>query len=274
MNKQLAVKKEAKAPSTITEKDLEGLLSKSFDNIDSTTLTVPFFKIIAAQSALVQPGNPAYNEKAKPGMIYNTVQDEFYDGQKGILVIPSLLQMWDLEWEQRGDSNYPVGRHSPRENVLSQTVKDKNNQNVLPSGNVIVTTAHHYVVRLDENNNPAETGLICMSKTQLKKSTKWNASQLMKSHTFDNGKKIQLSNHAQVYRLTTALEKNNKGSWYGWVINFVGMASSNASIESQKLRDSMIAEKRELNLEGLAENKTVVNGVTSANSQGSEKTPF
>lgn len=274
MNKQLAVKKEAKTPSTITEKDLEGLLSKSFDNIDSTTLTVPFFKIIAAQSALVQPGNPAYNEKAKPGMIYNTVQDEFYDGQKGILVIPSLLQMWDLEWEQRGDSNYPVGRHSPRENVLSQTVKDKNNQNVLPSGNLIVTTAHHYVVRLDENNNPAETGLICMSKTQLKKSTKWNASQLMKSHTFDNGKKIQLSNHAQVYRLTTALEKNNKGSWYGWVINFVGMASSKASLESQKLRDSMIAEKRELNLEGLAENKTVVNGVTSANSQGSEKTPF
>jgi hypothetical protein len=36
----------------------------------------------------------------------------------------------------------------------------------------------------------------------------------------------------------------------------------------------MIAEKRELNLEGLAENETVVNGVTTADSQGNEKTPF
>jgi hypothetical protein len=108
----------------------------------------------------------------------------------------------------------------------------------------------------------------------LKKSSKWNAGILMKYHTFDNGKKIQLSNHAQVYRITTALEKNSKGNWYGWVINFEGLANSNASVESQKLRDSMIAEKRELNLEGLAENETVVNGVTAADSQGNEKTPF
>lgn len=272
--KTQVVKKENKLPSVMNEKELESLLNKSFDNIDSTTVTMPFFRIVALQSPVLQPGNPAYKADAKPGMIYNTVQDEFYDGQKGILVIPSLLQMWDLEWEDRGQSNRPVARHSPRDNILAQTVKDEMGKNRLPSGNYIETTAHHYVTRLDDNMNAVESGLITMSRTQLKKSSKWNAGILMKYHTFDSGKKIQLSNHAQVYRITTALEKNSKGNWYGWVINFVGLANSNASLESQKLRDSMIAEKRELNLEGLAENETVVNGVTTADSQGNEKTPF
>jgi len=272
--KQQVVKKETNLPSVMNEKELESLLNKSFDNIDSTTVTMPFFRIVALQSPVLQPGNPAYKADAKPGMIYNTVQDEFYDGQKGILVIPSLLQMWDLEWEDRGQSNRPVARHSPRDNILAQTVKDEMGKNRLPSGNYIETTAHHYVTRLDDNMNPVESGLMTMSRTQLKKSSKCNAGILMKYHTFDSGKKIQLSNHAQVYRITTALEKNSKGNWYGWVINFEGLANSNASVESQKLRDSMIAEKRELNLEGLVENETVVNGVTTADSQGNEKTPF
>ena len=44
-----------------------------------------------------------YVEGAKPGMIYNTVTSECFDGKKGIKVIPCYYKKDFPEWSDRGD---------------------------------------------------------------------------------------------------------------------------------------------------------------------------
>jgi hypothetical protein len=54
-----------------------------------------------------------------------------------------------------------------------------------------------------------------MSRTQMKKSQRWNTMQLSQFQEVENGVRKQLPNHAQIYTLSSTLEKNSKGTWYG-----------------------------------------------------------
>ena len=71
---------------------------------------------------------------------------------------------------------------------------------------------------VDENDQPSETAVIVMKATQAKKSKKWNSMMLSQRRKGANGF-FQPPTWSQVYTLSTVLEKNNLGSWYGWEIN-------------------------------------------------------
>jgi hypothetical protein len=57
-----------------------------------------------------------------------------------------------------------------------------------------------------------------MKSTQLNVSKKWNS--MMKSVQIDDGKGgfAIPPMHGVVYNLASTLQKNDKGSWYGWVV--------------------------------------------------------
>jgi hypothetical protein len=60
--------------------------------------------------------------------------------------------------------------------------------------------------------------LINMKSTQLNVSKKWNS--MMKTIQIPDGKGgfAIPPMHGVVYNLTSTLQKNDKGSWYGWVV--------------------------------------------------------
>ena len=60
--------------------------------------------------------------------------------------------------------------------------------------------------------------LITMKSTQLNVSKKWNS--MMKTIQIPDGKGgfAIPPMHGVVYNLTSTLQKNDKGSWYGWVV--------------------------------------------------------
>ena len=62
--------------------------AKGFDNMTQDDLALPFVRILGQLSPQVTAGDSKYMENAKPGMIYNTVTSELYDGKTGIKVIP------------------------------------------------------------------------------------------------------------------------------------------------------------------------------------------
>jgi len=62
--------------------------AKGFDNMTQDDLALPFVRILGQLSPQVTDGDAKYIDGAKPGMIYNTVTSELYDGKKGIKVIP------------------------------------------------------------------------------------------------------------------------------------------------------------------------------------------
>ena len=60
--------------------------------------------------------------------------------------------------------------------------------------------------------------LITMKSSQLSVSKNWNS--MMKTIQIDDGKGgfVTPPMHAVVYNLASAIQKNDKGSWYGWAI--------------------------------------------------------
>jgi hypothetical protein len=87
----------------------------------------------------------------------------------------------------------------------------------LPNGNYLEETASYYVM-VGTKAGGYTPALITMKSTQLNVSKKWNA--MMKTVQISDGKGgfAVPPMHGVVYNLSSNLQKNDKGSWYGWVV--------------------------------------------------------
>ena len=192
--------------------------AKGFENMTQEDMALPFVRILGQLSPQVTEGDAKYIEGAKPGMIYNTVTSELFDGKKGIKVIPCYYKKDYPEWSDRGDGpGAPVATHSPGSPVI-QTGKRDGSKIRLPNGNYLEETAYYYVM-VENKQGGYSPALITMKSTQLSVSKKWNS--MMKSVQIDDGKGgfAVPPMHGVVYTLQSNLQKNDKGSWYGWVVN-------------------------------------------------------
>ena len=192
--------------------------AKGFENMTQEDLALPFLRILGQLSPQVTEGDAKYVSNAKPGMIYNTVTSELYDGKKGIKIIPCYYKKDFPEWSDRGDGpGAPVAVHLSNSPVI-QTGKRDGSKIRLPNGNYLEETASYYV--LAETKTGGYTpALITMKSTQLNVSKKWNS--MMKTIQIADGKGgfAIPPMHGVVYNLASTLQKNDKGSWYGWVVN-------------------------------------------------------
>ena len=192
--------------------------AKGFENMTQEDLALPFLRILGQLSPQVTEGDAKYVSNAKPGMIYNTVTSELYDGKKGIKVIPCYYKKDFPEWSDRGDGpGAPVAVHLSNSPVI-QTGKRDGSKIRLPNGNYLEETASYYV--LAETKTGGYTpALITMKSTQLNVSKKWNS--MMKTIQIPDGKGgfAIPPMHGVVYNLASTLQKNDKGSWYCLVVN-------------------------------------------------------
>ena len=192
--------------------------AKGFENMTQEDLALPFLRILGQLSPQVTEGDAKYVSNAKPGMIYNTVTSELYDGKKGIKIIPCYYKKDFPEWSDRGDGpGAPVAVHLSNSPVI-QRGKRHGSKIRLPNGNYLEETASYYV--LAETKTGGYTpALITMKSTQLNVSKKWNS--MMKTIQIPDGKGgfAIPPMHGVVYNLASTLQKNDKGSWYGWVVN-------------------------------------------------------
>ena len=193
-------------------------LQKGFENMTQEDMALPFVRILGQLSPQVTEGDAKYVEGAKPGMIYNTVTSECFDGKKGIKVIPCYYKKDYPEWSDRGDgSSAPVGVHLPHSPVI-QTGKRDGSKIRLPNGNYLEETASYYVL-VETKAGGMTPALISMKSTQLNVSKKWNS--MMKTIQIPDGKGGMAipPMHGVVYNLQSVLQKNDKGSWYGWSVS-------------------------------------------------------
>ena len=192
-------------------------LQKGFENMTQEDMALPFVRILGQLSPQVTDGDAKYIESAKPGMIYNTVTSECFDGKKGIKVIPCYYKKDYPEWSDRGDgSGAPVAVHLPNSPII-QTGKRDGSKIRLPNGNYLEETASYYVL-VETKGGAMTPALITMKSTQLNVSKKWNS--MMKTIKISDGKggMVIPPMHGVVYNLSSVLQKNDKGSWYGWSV--------------------------------------------------------
>ena len=192
-------------------------LQKGFENMTQEDMALPFVRILGQLSPQVTDGDAKYIASAKPGMIYNTVTSECFDGKQGIKVIPCYYKKDYPEWSDRGDGpGAPVAVHLPNSPII-QTGKRDGSKIRLPNGNYLEETASYYVL-VETKGGAMTPALITMKSTQLNVSKKWNS--MMKTIQIPDGKGGMAipPMHGVVYKLSSVLQKNDKGSWYGWVV--------------------------------------------------------
>ena len=224
-NTEVAVKgNTAVALAMNFEQDVSG-----FEEMGQEDLALPFLRILTNMSPEI-----GEVDGASPGMIYNSVTGELYDGKAGIQVIPCSYIRQYIEWAPRGQgSGGPANIYPATSDILSRTHREPgDNKDYLDNGNYIENTANHYVMVLDKDGTP-NPALIVMKSTQLKKSRKWNSMMMSVKMKGANGL-FTPPMFSQIYRLTVQSESNDKGKWHGWEIERVGQVEDAGVYEMAK----------------------------------------
>lgn len=208
-----------------------------FEDMGKEDFALPFLRLLTNTSEEV-----GVVEGAMPGMVYNTVTGQLYDGKKGITVIPCAYVRQYIEWAPRGEgSGAPVAIYPATSDILSRTHKEPgDNKDYLDNGNYVENTANHYVMLINEEGIP-EPALITMKSTQLKKSRKWNSMMMSVKIIGKNGP-FTPPMFSQMYRLTSQAESNDKGKWFGWEIERIGpVEDSDVYLTAKVFHDSIKA---------------------------------
>ena len=203
--------------------ELEQDAGVGFDGMTQDDFALPFLRLLTNTSPEV-----GEVDGALPGMVFNSVTGELYDGKKGITVIPCAYLRQYIEWTPRGQgSGAPVHIYPATSDILSKTHKEPgDNKDYLDNGNYIENTANYYVMVMGESGFP-EPALITMKSTQLKKSRKWNSMMQSVKLSGKNGL-FTPPMYSQLYLLSTTAESNDKGKWFGWEVARIGPVESTA----------------------------------------------
>jgi hypothetical protein len=224
---QVAEKKSAGLPANMFEDDA----AKGLGAIGQEDLALPFLKILGQLSPEVNKRDGKYVEGAEPGMIYNSVSGELYDGVKGIDVIPCFYKLEYIEWKDRGEGlGAPVAIYDSSSDIMSKTTPDANYKDRLPNGNYIEKTASHFVIVAGDSPS---TALISMKSTQLKISRKWNSMMSGIKMKGANGMFTPAS-FSHIYKLKTTQMSNDKGTWFGWEVSKVGPVTDKGLYDQAK----------------------------------------
>ena len=200
-------------------------------NLNQEDLALPFLKILGQLSPEVNKRDGKDVTGAEPGMIFNSVTGELFDGAKGINVIPCHYKLEYIEWRDRGEgSGAPVAIHSSSSDIMTKTTRDASFKERLPNGNYIEKTASHFVVI---GGDAPSTALIAMKSTQLKISRKWNSMMAGIRLKGKNGLFTPAS-FSHIYQLKTTQMSNDKGTWFGWEVNKVGPVEDPALYKQAK----------------------------------------
>ena len=221
------VKKEKAGAVAISSFEIDS--GKGLGNMSQDDLALPFLKILGQLSPEVNKRDGKYVKGAEPGMIFNSVTGDLYDGAKGIQVVPCHYKLEYIEWRDRGEgSGAPVAIHSSASDIMTKTTRDASFKDRLPNGNYIERTASHFVI---VNGQTPSTALIAMKSTQLKISRKWNSMMAGIRLKGKNGLFTPAS-FSHIYNLKTVQQSNDKGTWFGWEISKVGQVQE-AALYSQ-----------------------------------------
>ena len=201
----------------------------SFSNMGSDDFALPFLRVLGQLSPETNKRDAKYVEGAEPGMIFNTVTKQLYDGEKGVSVIPCYYKREYVEWSDRGEgTSAPIAIHAVDSGIIKDTTRDASYKDRLPNGNYLENTASYFVLL-----ESGEAALISMKSTQLKVSRSWNSMMNSIKLKGKNGM-FTPAMCSHVYNLKTVQQSNDKGTWFGWNIEKVGPEQDKNLYEAAK----------------------------------------
>lgn len=206
-----SVENSAQLPAGLEMDDILRDAGAGVDSMGMDDVAVPYLYVLQTNSPQVNPDADAYIEGAKPGMFFNNVSNEVYDGRtEGLKVIPCAYERKYVEWVPRDSGGGYVADHDIESGILNETTPNEKGIPCLGNGNLIVETAYHYVYFQNPNNGVWEEIIIPMKSTMLKKSRRWNKTLMA---TLIPGTTNRAPRWLYPYQLKTVKESKNDNTW-------------------------------------------------------------
>tara|TARA_R100000742_G_C4277326_1_gene99103 strand:+ start:855 stop:1646 length:792 start_codon:yes stop_codon:yes gene_type:complete len=210
------VEKKSSAVSTFNDDLLSG--GTGLEDTTTEDFAIPFIRVLQPLSPQLQKQHGSFVKGASAGDLYNTVTGAYYDGEKGLSIVPCAYNKKYIEWIPREKGG---GLVNPNHDIsiLSECTRDESRRYYTKSGNEIVETAQFFVLFLDPEPQQA---VLAFTSTQLGVSRKWLSMLRMARVQNSKGESVQAPMFANTYTLTTTTQSNDKGSWNGYSINQEG----------------------------------------------------
>lgn len=199
--------------------DYSAYAGQGFESHTRDDYAVPFLGVVQSNSPIVDTV-----PSAKAGMLVNTVTQDVYDGKTGIVFIPAHTDHVVVEWKPRNlgggfvavhqlNSELVVKAKAEQEFGKWKTVKGDEKSNDL------IETFYVYGIFVNEHG-AHEQMIIAFSSTKIKSYKRWMTKARTVQVALPNGNRINPPLFAHKYKITTVGEKNAKGSFYNFVIDF------------------------------------------------------
>ena len=208
---------------------------------DSSEMQIPFLRVLQALSPQLNKKKAEYIDGASSGDMYNTVTNQYFDGEEGVVVIPCFQTTKYLEFTPREQGGGFRGEIPANDPILTRTERNGAKE-MLPNGNELVKSDQHYCL-LVESDGSFQPVVVDMKSTQLKVSRRWKTQIAMQkvSHP-KTGQLITPPVFATQWKLTTTEESNDQGSWANYQIEKVGLIENrDLLLEAKSFRDSVAA---------------------------------
>ena len=208
---------------------------------DSSEMQIPFVRVLQALSPQLNKKKPEYIEGAASGDMFNTVTNQHWAGEEGVVVIPCFQTTKYLEFIPREQGGGFRGEIPANDPILTRTSRDGAKE-ILPTGNELVKSDQHYCLVIDEDGS-FQPVVIDMKSTQLKVSRRWKTQIAMQKVKHPkSGQMITPPVYATMWKLTTTEESNDRGDWSNYQIEKVGLVSSrDLLLEAKAFRESVAA---------------------------------
>lgn len=226
--KNVPAKKEESLPATTDMSMFEDAAGAGMENTTSEDFAIPFLAVLQKMSPQVDEADGAYVEGAKAGMLYDNISGKLYDGKKGVLIVPCAYRRVYLRWAPEGFRGEVLPEDVAAMRAAGEIVDHKGTL-LIPGKDgemdpeecdTFKDARNHYVQVVDEDGNWT-SALMSLGSTQIKKSKMLMSA--LAGIKFDGAKgKFTPPTFANMVRVTTVPESNDKGSWFGIKFEIVG----------------------------------------------------
>lgn len=233
------------------------------------SFAIPFLNVLQKGSPQVDETSGAAIPGAKAGMLYESISGQMIDGKTGLVIVPCAYRRVFLHWsESKGFQGEMLPEEVAKRRADGSIVEHKNRL-YMPEkkgGAVdpeetdrIADARNHYVLIIDNKTGAWRQALISLGSTQIKKSRAlMTALASVKMEV--NGKLITPATFANLVKVTTVPESNDKGTWFGWKFELAGFVTSSEMYAAAKhFHKSVVegqVEARYQDAEPVAEEKT------------------
>lgn len=223
----------------------ESDFAAGMENTDKDSFAIPFLMILQKMSPLVDEDNVKHVEGAKAGMIYNTVTQDLFDGKTGLLVVPCAYKRSFVCWGGRDNGGGFKGEYAVEDvaemvkngaivNVEGRLYKPNEDGTVNPKKNdYYADTRTHFVITIDEETGEQSQAIVALAGTATKASRILMTLMQQKKVDTPNGRRTPPT-FANLVRLTTIGQSNDKGSWSAPKFELEGMVKDRALYEDAR----------------------------------------